>query len=71
MEKVLELKQYKLPKITINNDIDDSKVMFPEKLKAAMSYLKSILYQRIYRCILKTGAGTGLFNKWYVKTCGW
>lgn len=41
MEEVIELKEVKQPKLIINNDtIDDSKVMFPEKLKRANEMLE-------------------------------
>jgi hypothetical protein len=40
MEDVIELKEVKTPKLIINNDIDDSKVMFPKKLQRANEILE-------------------------------
>ncbi len=39
MQEILEIKEVKRPKLIINNDIDDSKIMFPEKLKRANAML--------------------------------
>lgn len=40
LEAIVELEAIKRPKLIINNDIDDSKVMFPKKLKQANEVLE-------------------------------
>ncbi len=40
MEDLVELKKVKKPKLTITNNIDESKVMFPNKLKEANETLE-------------------------------
>jgi P pilus assembly chaperone PapD len=39
MEEVIEVKRKKRPSLIIDNSIDDSKIMFPEKLKRAQEFL--------------------------------
>lgn len=40
LEAIVEFEAIKRPKLIINNNIDDSKVMFPEKLKQANEALE-------------------------------